>query len=139
MQSNTWVDILFSALARQEGAYDPDPNVIPRRRHNPLDLRYAGQIGASRPGGAGRSGGVEPIAQFDTEAHGITAGYRQIWIDIARGESLRSLVYSWAPPSENDTAVYLANVSKWTGITDVDKPLLSFLVLPTPPSDHPAT
>ena len=138
MAANDWIDVLFGALARQEGAFSADPNAIPRRRNNPLDLRFAGQVGASVPPGLPAS--PPPIAQFDTLAHGIAAGYRQLWADIARGDSLRKLIYSWAPPNENDTARYLANVARWLAVGDVDAPLLKLLTLPSAPSDtHPTT
>jgi hypothetical protein len=147
MPSNDFVDILFTAIARQEGEYAPGPDV-PKLQNNPLDLRYAGQIGASCPrcgadeghvpsGGWCRPFGQVPkqihaVAQFDTLAQGIAAGYRQLWADIARGDSLRALITSWAPANENNTANYLANVQKWTGITDVDAPLLNCLQLGSP-------
>ena len=148
MPSNDFVDILFTAIARQEGEYAPGQDV-PKLQNNPLDLRYAGQIGASCPR-CGATGGnvpalcwpmkaVEPsqkvhaIARYDTLAHGIAAGYRQLWADIARGDSLRALITSWAPADENDTVFYIANVQRWTKVTDADAPLLNFLQLGTPP------
>src|ERR1035437_8695742 len=138
MAANDWIDVLFGALARQEGAFSPDPNTIPRRRNNPLDLRFAGQVGASAPAGMqNKNIAPPPIAQFDTLAHGIAAGYRQLWADIARGDSLRKLIYSWAPPNENDTAGYLANVARWVAVADLDAPLLELLTLPSAPPDAP--
>ena len=129
---NEWVDLIFAAIARQEGFFG-EPHNLPIIRNNPLDLRYAGQVGASRPGGKAPSyGQPEPIAQFDTLAHGIIAGYRQIWADIARGCSLRSLISSWAPPKENNTTAYLQNVIVWTGISDADTPLLERLTVAPP-------
>jgi hypothetical protein len=129
--NNDFVDVIFQAIARQEGALNDDPNDIPSRQNNPLDLRYAGQIGASRPKGTVVKRGQEPIAMFATLAHGIAAGYRQLWLDIARGMSLRELIEAWAPPSENDTATYIKNVQRETKglIDDPDRPLLEYLRL----------
>lgn len=106
-----WVNQLFEAIARQEGD---------STRHNPLNLRYAGQIGASRPT-SWKPGQPEPIAIFETENHGIAAGYRQLWKDIARGLKLRELVYEWAPPNENNTVTYLQNIASWTSISPDQK------------------
>jgi hypothetical protein len=130
---NAWVDTLISAIARREGEFSSNPEAIPRARNNPLDLRFAGQVGATRPGNSPKRGEPEPIARFDTLEHGIAAGYRQVWLDIARGMSLRELITAWAPPNENDTAAYLAQVQQWTGIEDADRPLLDRLVI-APPS-----
>jgi hypothetical protein len=125
---NDFVDLLFTAIAQEEGDYAAGTN-IPKSRNNPLDLRYAGQAGARRPNGIPppKRGEPEPIAEFDTLPHGIAAGYRQIWADIARGDSLRQLISSWAPVKENDTAKYLADVQKRMGMTNADVPLLNYL------------
>jgi hypothetical protein len=139
--ANDFVGVIFAAIARQEGAYAAGNN-IPKARNNPLDLRYAGQIGASCPR-CGVNGGHVPatcagqpyhaIAKFVTLSAGIAAGYRQLWADIAQGDSLRALIYSWAPTNENATDAYVANVQRWTGIADADAPLLNFLELGKPP------
>jgi hypothetical protein len=125
---NDFVDMLFEAIAHEEGEYDVGTN-IPKLRNNPLDLRYAGQVGARRPNGIPppKRGEPEPIAEFDTLKHGIAAGYRQIWSDIARGDSLRQLISSWAPVTENNTAKYLDDVQTRMGITKPDVPLLNYL------------
>ena len=111
---NGWVDELFAAMARQEGAFDKHPT-IPQLCNNPLDLRFAHQIGARRPGNAPPPppGEPEPIAEFNTLQLGIAAGYRQLWLDIARGETLGELISGHAPPNENDTAKYIADVMGW--------------------------
>ena len=119
---NAWVDDLFAAIARQEGEFSGQPDT-PQERNNPLDLRYAKQLGAlwfkpgtfSPPPEPG-PGEEAPIAWFESLESGTAAGYRQIWKRIAEGVTLRALIYDWAPPSENNSAVYLANVAQWTGI-----------------------
>lgn len=131
MSPNDIIDRIFSAIAKQEGAFDPDPNVIPRRQNNPTDLRYAGQVGASRPPDW-KPGDPEPIAIFENLSYGITAGYRQIWLNVAQGNTLRMLIWTWAPPSQNNSAAYLANVSRDAHIPDVDKVILEYLVLEPP-------
>jgi hypothetical protein len=134
-----FVDDLFAAISRQEGEFSATPD-IPKERNNPLDLRYAGQIGGwwYDPKGRKPPGGPPdpvdaPIAWFETLEHGIAAGYRQLWLCIAQGYTLEGLIYNWAPPSQNNSAEYLENVSGWTGI----KPggvLLALLELPPAPT-----
>ena len=141
IDNNSFVDDLFSAIARQEGEFSVQPD-IPKERNNPLDLRYAGQIGAAwYPPGTPLTDippmpdeGNAPIAWFDTLEHGIAAGYRQLWADIARGATLAQLIYLWAPPDQNDSAGYLANVSSWTQIAKTQV-LLNLLQVPTEAED----
>jgi hypothetical protein len=132
---NSWVDILFSSIARQEGDFS-GRQVIPVLYNNPLDLRYAGQLNATRPDGpAGPPNpDPEPIAVFSSLEAGIAAGYRQLWLWIALGLTLRELLLREAPAGPgNDPAVYLANVQEWTGISDADAPLMGYLRLQPPP------
>jgi hypothetical protein len=49
-------------------------------------------------------------------------------------DTLRKVIYKYAPPSENDSSVYLNNVSKWAGISldtslNTDKNTLKGLVI----------
>ncbi len=57
---------------------------------------------------------------FPDPATGRAALEHDLAIKINRGMTLTSLLTMYAPPSENDTATYIAHVSSWTGIpTDV--------------------
>jgi hypothetical protein len=85
--------------------------------NNPGNLVYAGQAGAS-PGAGG-------FAQFSSYQAGRNALISQLQLDAVRGtdlngnpiNNLSDLIYSWAPPSENDSAGYLANVVSQTGFS----------------------
>ena len=123
------VDLICSAIATQEGWFSLDPEVIPRRRNNPGDLLFRGQIGASAPGW--NKIGVPPIATFSSSKLGMAALYRQVWQFVAMGLTLREMIEGWAPPSENDTAAYLANVLEWTKLP-ADTPIIDLL----PPLQH---
>ena len=117
--------LLASAIATEEGAFNPDPSVIPRRLNNPGDLRFLGQANAIRDP-------VTNFAKFSSWQAGVTALYRDILAKMALKEngkafSLRQLISAYAPPSENNTAVYLANVARRVGIKDVDEPLWNLL------------
>ena len=116
------VDLICSAIATQERSFDLDPEVLPRKMNNPGDLRFAGQIGATPV--AWQT--LPPIAQFVDSKHGITALYRQVWLFVAQGKTLRQIIETWAPPSENNTSAYLANVLEWTGLP-ADTPILDLL------------
>ena len=108
---------------------------------NPGNLRYAGQIGATCPR-CGATGGNVPaecyigpaepelpyhaIAVFVTRKQGIAALFRQVWEQVADGQTLTQIIAQWAPPSENNTSVYLQNVRGWTGLA-VTVPILALL------------
>ena len=119
------VEALAAAIAKQEGWLTPGK--LPTIRNNPGDLRFAGQLGATRPDGT-TTGHLptEPIAQFATPEAGITALYRQIWAQVAQGQTVAQIIAQWAPPTENDTSTYLANVLAWTKLPK-DTPVLRLL------------
>ncbi len=117
------IDLLFkiaSAIAGEEGYFSSDPNVRPRRDHNPGDLRAAPWLIHPQ-----KDGGFWKAA---SDAEGIAGLYHQLALDIARGMTLRQLVNSWAPTSDgNNSARYLADVMRRTGIADADTPLWNLL------------
>jgi hypothetical protein len=118
------VAAIASAIQNQEGFF---PGSVAYRNNNPGNLVYAGQPGASP--------GVGGFAAFDTLADGQAALQNQITLDAVRGTDVNGnptttvaqLLTSWAPPSENDTAAYIANVSASTGF-DPNAPLSSLSV-----------
>ena len=117
------VELLACAIATQEGWWDD--NSIPQIRKNPGDLRFAGQPGAIR-WESGPGGGTDPIAMFPTNALGVTALFRQVWLQVAEYQTVRQIIAQWAPPDENNTSVYLENVLSWTGLPP-DTPVLELL------------
>lgn len=116
------VELLACAIAMQEGWFSP--GTIPFLRHNPGDIRYANQTNASAPGWNGKP--PAPIATFKGPAEGITGLYRQLWLQVANGQTVREIIAQWAPPNENNTTVYLENVLKWTGLA-ADVPVLRLI------------
>lgn len=112
---------IFAAMAMMEG-YGINPTNIPTRRCNPLDLRYAGQEGATCPRCTLPGGSIEckskghDIALFVSPGHGIAAGYRQLCKWIQEGLTLRKIVEIHAPPSENDTEHYIKVVADQCGL-----------------------
>ena len=79
------------------------------RNNNPLNLTYLPGQGAS--GSDGRFG------RYDTMEGGIKAAHNQLLINQDRGlTTLAQQINRWAPPNENDTNGYVAQVAKATGI-----------------------
>lgn len=106
------VNSLAQAIQQQEGYY---PGSLAYRNNNPGNLVYAGQPGATLGAGG--------FASFPSYSAGYQALENQITLDVTRGTDVNGnpvttvgqLISSWAPPSENDTATYIANVSASTG------------------------
>jgi hypothetical protein len=55
---------------------------------------------------------------FDTMANGVRAALRNAYTQWNRGkDTISEFIAVWAPPSENDTAKYVAQVAKAAGIS----------------------
>jgi hypothetical protein len=115
------LNAIAQAIQTQEGYY---PGSLSYQNNNPGNLVFAGQPGATAgPGG---------FAVFSTYAAGYQAELNQINLDAVRGtdvngnpiDNVADLLSSWAPPSANDTATYISNVTAATGY-DPSAPLLS--------------
>jgi hypothetical protein len=122
MKPSDPVALLACAIATQEGFFVT--GTTPAVRHNPGDLRYASQLNATTPGWDGT--GTPPIATFPNDAMGITALCRQLYLQVAQGQTVRQLISQWAPPNENDTSAYLQNILTWTQLP-ADTPVLDLL------------
>jgi hypothetical protein len=97
------------------------PGTIPFERNNPGDLRHS-------PHSTHDPDDPDGIGTIDTLANGIADLERQLVLYSERGMTLREAIYSWAPPSENDSAAYLANViAGFEGQVDADTPLCTVL------------
>jgi hypothetical protein len=57
------------------------------------------------------------FAVFPTAAQGFAALRHLCGFTLYKGATLAQLVADWAPPVENNTSAYLANVCAWTGLT----------------------
>jgi hypothetical protein len=104
---------LVQAIAREEGwgiAGD-----IPTRDNNPGDID-AGSFAKSQPGYTGEAG---RFATFDNPADGMEA-LRKLLNEFYIGMTLEDALNKYAPPVENQTNAYIANVSEWTGLTAQD-------------------
>ena len=116
--------LLASAIASAEGYFVADS--LPQRNNNPGDLRAAPWL----PTATVEHGFWHAMDQ----AQGLAGLYHQIALDVARGYTLRKLVYTWAPPNENDSENYLRETARRTGLpyvpitqADQEKPLWVYL------------
>lgn len=74
------------------------------RNNNPGNLEFRGQAGASSDG---------RFARFGTPGEGLSALAAQLDLYNQRGlNTISKVVSRWAPPNENDTAAYVAAVSR---------------------------
>jgi len=115
------VSDLAQALANMEGW-----NVsgsLAQVNNNPGNLRPAGQ--------AGVVGTNKGYAVFSTPEAGWTALQRQIALNAARGDTLQSFIYSYAPPSENQTSSYLSYLVSKLGVSP-STPLTALQASPAP-------
>lgn len=87
------------------------------RNNNPGNLNYVGQAGATKEEGPnGR------FAVFSSMEEGIAALVKQLQRYIGRGiDTIRELVNTYAPSSENDTGAYMKALSKSLGVGLDDK------------------
>lgn len=97
---------LAEAIAHEEGFYID--GTLPNRNHNPGDLRHS-------PHSFHTADAPDAIGQIDTVADGWADLERQLEIYASRGLTLGQAIYEWAPPTENDSAAYLAYVIKYLG------------------------
>ncbi|CAM3708332.1 hypothetical protein VA7868_02925 [Vibrio aerogenes CECT 7868] len=83
------------------------------RNNNPLNIR---DNGTSWQGMC--TVNADPsFVEFQSPEYGFRAGARILRTYYRSGyKTLSQMISRWAPASENDTAIYIQNVSNWTGI-----------------------
>jgi len=72
-------------------------------------LRFANQTGAI-PGAGG-------FARFNSPEDGFQALLHQVKLDAGRGYTLAEYISKYAPPSENDTPLYIQQASQALGLS----------------------
>jgi hypothetical protein len=118
------VDAIVNSIASAEGFFVN--GAIPNRDDNPGDLRAAPWL--TNPVI------VDGFWKAATVAEGIAGVHHQVALDIARGYSLRTLIYAWAPPTDhNQTEIYLHETVRRLGVQgfaiDPEKQLWLYLDL----------
>lgn len=96
------------AIARMEGWLVKNSRA--RRNHNPGNIRY-GRF-ARLHGAVGTDGSFAIFPSDD-------AGFKAMSILLESyylGDSVEKALQRYAPPSENNTPLYIADVCEWTGL-----------------------
>ncbi len=110
-QGGSWLERRIRELLGIENSLPNDPN-YPRgiRNNNPTNLSFVPGQGAI--GSDGRFG------IYGTAEEGIRAAENQLLLYQERDglNTIRGIITKWAPPSENDTASYIAAVSSMMGV-----------------------
>jgi hypothetical protein len=104
------LDDLAQAIMRQEGYGTPGAVTI-TGANNPGALRDSPYAVGYVTGASGK------FAKFASYEDGYNALLYDLQSKVNRGLSLRDFVYTYAPPSENDSTTYLNNLSGWLGIS----------------------
>jgi hypothetical protein len=92
---------LAQLIATEEGFNVPGS--VPNRDNNPGDLRHS-------PHSFHAPGDPDGIGVIDNAADGWADLNRQLQLYADRGLTLEQAIYEFAPPSENNSAEYLAFV-----------------------------
>jgi hypothetical protein len=109
-------DTICQAIAREEGF--GVPNSRSNRNNNPGDIEYGhfAQInGATRIEIVG-VGQTPRFAYFPTPEIGFEA-MKKLLASHYTGMTIAEMLDKYAPPVENQTNSYIANVCAWTGLT----------------------
>lgn len=124
---------LLEAMAAMEGFNVPGSR--PNRNHNPGDIE-AGRF-ASAHGATGTDG---RFAIFPDAATGFAAMRSLLQAPGYAGKTVEAALNRWAPPVENQTSLYVADVCKWCGCkpTDIIDGLLQVPLSPNAGSNSPA-
>lgn len=117
--------IFLAAVAREEGFYKPGSR--PNRNNNPGDLEFRGWEILY----GGKKGNDPRFAVFSSTADGFHALQHLFTFNDYFGKTLEEVFNVYAPPSENETNLYFANVCLWTGLKPSTILTMDLLTLPT--------
>jgi hypothetical protein len=82
------------------------------RNNNPLNIRHNADVFQGEIKGNDKS-----FKTFSTMPYGYRAAFVTLATYLSRGQNtIEKIIAKWAPPSENDTKKYIANVVKWSGV-----------------------
>lgn len=98
---------LIKLMSKEEGF--GKPGTIPTIRHNPLDLRHS-------PHSSHQGEGSNDIGVIDNDVDGWADAERQAQLAADRGETLGQFIAIMAPPSQNDTSRYIADICRGMGM-----------------------
>jgi len=82
------------------------------RNNNPLNIRHNADVFQGETKGNDKS-----FKTFSTMPYGYRAAFVTLATYLSRGwNTIEKIISRWAPPIENDTEKYIANVEKWSGV-----------------------
>lgn len=87
----------------------PQSSALSFANNNPGNLRFANQTGAVQ----GKGG----FARFNSPEEGLNALMNQIKLDAGRGHTLSTFINKFAPPTENNTKLYIQQAMKALGVS----------------------
>lgn len=91
------------------------------RNNNPFNIRKGSSKWVGKVKGLDTS-----FETFDTLENGIRAGVINTLTHYKRGaDTIKKLIEVHAPPNENNTKLYIKNVSNWVGINENEKIILT--------------
>jgi hypothetical protein len=110
---------LLEAIAREEGFGVPNGRAT--RNNNPGDIEYGS---FARANGATRIEITAPqvvprFAYFPDTSTGFAA-MKVLFLQHYRGMTVDQAMNKYAPPVENQTNSYIANICKWVGCQSTD-------------------
>jgi hypothetical protein len=131
----TPIDSIVAAILRMEGS--SSPNSVNQAIYRQTGLYDPGHIewsrwsaaqGATKVTIVGPDGKPRDWAAWPTEAQGeqAIANLLGVYASSNPGMTVQQAVFKYAPPSENNSALYASNLAEWTGIP-TDTPLASVL------------
>ncbi len=109
----------LEAIAREEGFYKAGTR--PNRNNNPGDIEWGKFTQAH-----GATHGDPRFAVFPDATTGFSAMRALFQSSGYKGLTVEAALNRWAPPVENQTNAYIANVCLWCGCksTDIIDPLV---------------
>jgi hypothetical protein len=82
------------------------------RNNNPLNIRHNADVFQGEIKGNDKS-----FKTFSSMPYGYRAAFVTLATYLSRGQNtIEKIIAKWAPPNENDTEKYIANVVKWSGV-----------------------
>ena len=82
------------------------------RNNNPLNIRHNADVFQGEIKGNDKS-----FKTFSSMPYGYRAAFVTLGTYLSRGyNTIEKIITKWAPPSENNTQGYIANVEKWSGV-----------------------
>jgi hypothetical protein len=113
---NDLIQRLVNAIFRQEG--------MPADNTNPGNLRACPWLSIEQRNKERFEGG---FWRPDCRSKGVAGAAWIVALHVGRGASLTELIYSWAPPCENNSSAYVRNVRDWAQIPDEHLPLWDYI------------